>query len=197
MMILVHQNFYILYKDNEQKKIDVKKTLHSIDGETLLKMAIDLGVETPDFIPSIPVFKNELKSDFETASQTFEKAYKNVEEDPSLAIGLANSALESIIKEILSDNRVNIQHNEKDTLSKLISTICKAFRLNVDSSCPTEIRTTLPSDVSELASRASMELGRTQGVSNELWRLYTRPKDRKRRTDYGWTFNVWQRIASP
>lgn len=45
------------------------------------------------------------------------------------------------IKEILSDNRVNIQHNEKDTLSKLISTICKAFRLNVDSSCPTEIRT--------------------------------------------------------
>lgn len=107
----------------------------------VFKMAIDLGVETPDFIPSIPVFKNELKSDFETASQTFEKAYKNVEEDPSLAIGLANSALESIIKEILSDNRVNIQHNEKDTLSKLISTICKAFRLNVDSSCPTEIRT--------------------------------------------------------
>ena len=60
-------------------------------------MAIDLGVETPDFIPSIPVLKNELKSDFETASQTFEKAYKNVEEDPSLAIGLANSALESKI----------------------------------------------------------------------------------------------------
>ena len=101
-----NQNFHIRYKDNEQKKIDVKETLHSIDGETLLKIAIDLGVETPDFIPSIPVFKNELKSDFETASQTFEKAYKNVEDDPSLAIGLANSALECIIKEILSDDRV-------------------------------------------------------------------------------------------
>lgn len=45
-----NQNFYIRYKDNEQKKIDVKETLHSIDGETLLKIAIDLGVETPDFI---------------------------------------------------------------------------------------------------------------------------------------------------
>ncbi len=136
-----NQNFYILYKDDEQKKIDVKKTLHSIDGETLLKMAIDLGVETPDFIPSIPVFKNELKSDFETASQTFEKAYKNVEDDPSLAIGLANSALESIIKEILSDNRINIQYNERETLSKLISTICKTFGLKVGPSCPTEIKT--------------------------------------------------------
>lgn len=136
-----NQNFYILYKDDEQKKIDVKKTLHSIDGETLLKMAIDLGVETPDFIPSIPVFKNELKSDFETANQTFEKAYKNVEDDPSLAIGLANSALESIIKEILSDNRINIQYNERETLSKLISTICKTFGLKVGPSCPTEIKT--------------------------------------------------------
>lgn len=44
------------------KKIDLKKTLHQIDGETLLKIAIDLGLDTPDFIPSIPMFKNELKS---------------------------------------------------------------------------------------------------------------------------------------
>ena len=136
-----NQNFYIRYKDNEQKKIDVKETLHSIDGETLLKIAIDLGVETPDFIPSIPVFKNELKSDFETASQTFEKAYKNVEDDPSLAIGLANSALECIIKEILSDDRVVIPYDERDTLSKLIKKICKAFKFDIDPSCPTEIGT--------------------------------------------------------
>ena len=94
-------NFYIQYKDNEHKKIDLKKTLHQIDGETLLKIAIDLGLDTPDFIPSIPMFKNELKSSFETAAQTFEKAYCNVEKDPSLAIGLANSALESIIKVLI------------------------------------------------------------------------------------------------
>ena len=128
-------------KTKRGKKLDVKKTLHHIDGETLLKIAIDLGVETPDYIPSIPVFKNELKSSYETASQTFEKAFKNVEEDPSLAVGLANSALESIIKEILKDDRIDVEWNEKDTLSNLIKSICKAFKLTTDSEMPNEIKT--------------------------------------------------------
>jgi hypothetical protein len=136
-----NENFYLFYKDEERKKLDVKKTLHHIDGETLLKIAIDLGVETPDYIPSIPVFKNELKSSYETASQTFEKAFKNVEEDPSLAIGLANSALESVIKEILKDDRIDVVWNEKDTLSNLVKSICKAFKLKTDSEMPNEIKT--------------------------------------------------------
>ena len=136
-----NENFYFYFKDEERKKLDVKKTLHHIDGETLLKIAIDLGVETPDYIPSIPVFKNELKSSYETASQTFEKAFKNVEEDPSLAIGLANSALESVIKEILKDDRIDVVWNEKDTLSNLVKSICKAFKLTTDSEMPNEIKT--------------------------------------------------------
>lgn len=136
-----NENFCFYYKDEERKKLDVKKTLHNIDGETLLKIAIDLGVATPDYIPSIPVFKNELKSSYETASQTFEKAFKNVEEDPSLAIGLANSALESIIKEILKDSRINIVWDEKDTLYSLIKSITKAFKLTNESGMPDEIRT--------------------------------------------------------
>ena len=136
-----NENFYLFYKDEERKKLDVKKTLHHIDGEILLKIAIDLGVETPDYISSIPVFKNELKSSYETASQTFEKAFKNVEEDPSLAIGLANSALESVIKEILKDDRIDVVWNEKDTLSNLVKSICKAFKLTTDSEMPNEIKT--------------------------------------------------------
>lgn len=136
-----NENFYLFYKDEERKKLDVKKTLHHIDGEILLKIAIDLGVETPDYIPSIPVFKNELKSSYETASQTFEKAFKNVEEDPGLAIGLANSALESVIKEILKDDRIDVVWNEKDTLLNLVKSICKAFKLTTDSEMPNEIKT--------------------------------------------------------
>ena len=136
-----NENFYFYFKDEERKKLDVKKTLHHIDGETLLKIAIDLGVETPDYIPSIPVFKNELRSSYETASQTFEKAFKNVEEDPSLAVGLANSALESIIKEILKDDRIDVEWNEKDTLSNLVKSICKAFKLTTDAEMPNEIKT--------------------------------------------------------
>ena len=134
-------DFYILYKDDERKKIDLKKTLHQINGEKLLKIAIDLGLETPDFIPSIPTFKNDLKSSYETAAQTFDKAFCNVEKEPNLAVGLANSALESIIKEILKDERLQVEYNDKDTLSKLIKNICKAFRLNNNTSLPQEVQT--------------------------------------------------------
>ena len=135
------ENFQFYYRDEAKKKIDAAKTLHNIDDETLLKIAIDLGIETPDYIPSIPTFKNELKSSYETASLTFEKAFRNVEIDPSLAIGLANSALESIIKEILKDSRINVTWSEKETLTKLIGNICKAFGLQSNGDLPKEIKT--------------------------------------------------------
>ena len=135
------ENFQFYYKDEAKKKIDATKTLHNVDGGTLLKIAIDLGIETPDYIPSVPTFKNELKSSYETASLTFEKAFRNVETDPSLAIGLANSALESIIKEILKDSRINVTWGEKETLTKLIGNICKAFGLQSNENLPKEIKT--------------------------------------------------------
>ena len=135
------ENFHIYYRDEAKKKIDASKTLHNVDGETLLKIAIDLGIETPDYIPSVPTFKNELKSSYETASLTFEKAFRNVETDPSLAIGLANSALESIIKEILKDSKINVTWSEKETLTKLIGNICKAFGLQSNEKLPKEIKT--------------------------------------------------------
>lgn len=156
-----NENFYFYFKDEERKKLDVKKTLHHIDGETLLKIAIDLGVETPDYIPSIPVFKNELKSSYETASQTFEKAFKNVEEDPSLAVGLANSALESIIKEILKDTRINVVWGEKDTLYSLIKSITKAFKLTAEVGMPDEIKTISTSLVGACKAIEDLRSGKT------------------------------------
>jgi hypothetical protein len=106
-------------KQKEGGSIDLKSTLHSIDEETLLKIAIELGVDTPDFIPSIPTFKNVLKADYRTAYDTFVKAYKQIDNDPSLAVGLANSALESIIKEILKDDRIASKISGGETLYKL------------------------------------------------------------------------------
>ena len=50
------ENFSIL---RNSKGIDVLQTLNNIDNETLIKIAIDLGIETPDFIPSVPLFRNE------------------------------------------------------------------------------------------------------------------------------------------
>lgn len=132
------ENFKIVEREN--KKIDLLATLNSMDGTTLLKVAIDLGVDTPDFIPSIPTFRNELKSEYKTAYDTFTKAYKQIEADPSLAIGLANSALESIIKEILKDDRMSSKINGGETLYRLTSIILKEFNLTSDEH-PKEIKT--------------------------------------------------------
>lgn len=134
------ENFQIM-TDETRGIIDLTSTLHTIDGETLLKIAIDIGVETPDFIPSIPTFKNELKSDYKTASATFEKAFKQIESHPDTAIGLANSALESIVKEILKDDRINGKIKGKETLYDLTCAILKEFQLFPGSDMPMEIRT--------------------------------------------------------
>lgn len=132
------ENFNIIYKD--ENNIDLNSTLHSMVGDILLKIAIDLGVDTPDFIPSIPTFKNKLKSNYKTAYDTFMKGFKQIETDPSLAVGLANSALESIIKEILKDERIESNMKGKETLYDLTKIVVKEFNL-IDSIQTREIRT--------------------------------------------------------
>ncbi len=133
-----NENFSICRKANQS--IDLENTLHGIDGETLLKMAIELGVDTPDFIPSIPTFRNVIKSDYITASATFEKAFKQIETHPDIAIGLANSALESIIKEIFKDERIQTKPKDNKTLYDLTSELLKEFQLYPGSDIPSEIK---------------------------------------------------------
>ena len=100
----VEFNFNIKYKDNN---IDLKQTLHCIkDTDLLLKIAVDLGIETPGFIPVVTSFKVSLETSYSAAYTSFEKANKLIEIDPNQSIGLANSTLESIIKHILDDDRI-------------------------------------------------------------------------------------------
>lgn len=133
------ENFSIVDKGGDGN-IDLLETLHGMDGATLIKIAIDLGVDTPDFIPSIPTFRNEIKAEYPTASQSFEKAYQEIEEHPDIAIGLANSALESIIKEMLKDERVKTKWKNGDTLTKLVKSILKEINMFPNNDMPTEIR---------------------------------------------------------
>ena len=100
---------------------------------------MDLGIETPDFIPSIPTFRNEIKSSYPTASASFEKAFKDIESHPEIAIGLANSALESIIKHILKEFKPK-EYSEKDTLYKQTETLLKAFNQFPKSDLPDEVK---------------------------------------------------------
>jgi hypothetical protein len=130
-------NYYLDFNGN----IKLNPTLNYMDVDLLLKIAIDLGIETPDFIPSIPVFRNEIKAEYKTASATFEKALKQIEEHPDISIGLVNSTLESIIKEILKDDRINSKIKETKTLYDLTSEILKVFQLFPESKLPEEIKT--------------------------------------------------------
>ncbi len=129
-----------IIKKNDKNEIDLKSTLHGIDSETLMKIAIDLGVDTPNFIPSIPTFKNTLKTKYQNAYNTFTKAYREIDSDPSYAIGLVNSALESIIKEILKDEIFKDKAKPGDTLYALTKIILKEFKLTGENH-PVEIKT--------------------------------------------------------
>jgi hypothetical protein len=114
-------NFEIIENDS---KIDLESTLHGIDGGTLIKIAIDLEVETPDFIPSFPVFKNVVKEN-KNLKSIFDVAFKNIEENPSLSISNSNSALESICKNILK--KYDKDYNGKETLQTLVEKTLKLF----------------------------------------------------------------------
>lgn len=131
-------NFDIKYK--EDGNIDLPETLHSItDWELLLKIANDIEVETPWFIPVVSSIKNTLETNYSTAYTSFEKAHKQINEDPWLAVWLANSALESIIKHILDDSRIKTPLNKNDTLFKLTESILKEFGLFPWKNVPEEI----------------------------------------------------------
>ena len=134
-----NQNFGICLKDNGE--LDLDATINNIDGETLLKIAIDLEIETPDFLPSIPIFKNEVKSSYKTAGKTFELACKKVNDEPGIAVSLANAALESIIKEILKDKRLfDDLYNDNDTLYKLTEKCLKKLKVHPSQHIPDEIK---------------------------------------------------------
>jgi hypothetical protein len=120
-------NFEIKYKD---KKIDLATTLQGMDDELLLKIACDMGAKTPNIIYAVPKIIGLMANDYKDANLIFEQASKKVYEDPSHAIILASSGLESIIKKILKDS--NQEFNEKKTLYDLAQIILKKFKLYPD-----------------------------------------------------------------
>jgi len=161
------ENFTIF--KNKSGTIDLSQTLHNVDGEIILKMAVDLGIETPDFIPSVPTFKNEIKSDYNTAYSTFQNAIKNIETNPDIAVGLANSALESIIKEILKDKRIKTKPDKVKTLYDLTIELLKEFQIYPESSMPIEIKTLGSSLLSATQSIEKLRSEKTtvHGKTNE------------------------------
>ncbi len=154
-----YENFRIV--DKSPDNIDLLATLNNIDAETLLKMAADLGVPTPGYIPSIPTFKNYLKDNYENAYTSFENALKQVDVDAGLAIGLANSTLESILKKIVSDDRILIKTKKSDTLYQLTVQVLKGFRLLHNDNFPEEIKSISNSLTSIAQNIENLRSGKT------------------------------------
>lgn len=161
------ENFSIVLKEN--KEIDLSRTLQNVGGDILVKMAIDLGIETPNFIPSIANFRDSIKADYKTASLTFEKAYKQIETHPDIAVGLANSALESIIKEIFKDDRIVTKPKVGKTLYDLTTELLKEIQLFPNSNMPIEIKTigssllAINQSIEKLRSEKTDFHGKTEG----------------------------------
>lgn len=124
---IIIYDFEIVYKDGTSQ-IDLKKTLKAISEEKLFKIAVDLGIEVPGLIYSIPEIKGLKADEYSQVSNIFESALKKVYSDPDVAITMANSALETIIKHICEDNRIK-ECNPKHTLGKLIEHIVKEFEM--------------------------------------------------------------------
>lgn len=135
-----NEKFEIIRWSDTSSNVDIEPTVMAMPAVTLLKIAIDLGIETPDFIPLIPEFKNELKDSYKNAYDSFEKAIKELKDNPDLAIGLANSTLESVIKHILNDTKINIPDHKNMTLYQLTTYLLKEFQLHPHAKMPTEIR---------------------------------------------------------
>lgn len=131
----------VFYQDEEQDRVDVEKTVLYMSPYETVKMAIDLGLDTPGFLPAIPKFKNILKNENQTAFQNFERAVKNVYENPDQAVSLASSTLEGLIKTILSDEVFVLPKGKNPSLTKLVGKIVKEFRFDDKTKCPQELIT--------------------------------------------------------
>lgn len=134
----VVQNFNIINQKNNQE-IDLNATLHSMDGELIFQIAVDLGLEVPGLIYSVAEIKGILVEKYEDAASTFAKAHDKIYSDPSTAILMANSALERIIKKICTDKEI-AGYNPKDTLYKLTTHILRQFNFLPDKNSNLQIR---------------------------------------------------------
>lgn len=174
------ENFHIYFKNGEQTEIDLSETLHKMPNTILIRVAIDLGIDTPAFLPVTATFKNVLKDENQSAYQNFERAMKNVHENPDQAVSLASSTLEGIIKTILSDDAFSAKDSaiKNKSLTKLISMIVNELAFDDKTVCPSELVTIasqlrgIGSTIDDLRSDKSTAHGKAHDeyvIDDPLW----------------------------
>lgn len=71
-------NFDIVYVNDKIQLFDTLGNIAQNEPEVLIKMAIDLGIETPDFIPSIPTFRNKLRMTIKMLQLVLKKHFRTL-----------------------------------------------------------------------------------------------------------------------
>ncbi|MBB3170805.1 MULTISPECIES: abortive infection family protein [Coriobacteriia] len=168
------ENFCVFEKDGH---IDLGRTLAGMPNDTLIKMAADIGVETPGMLPCIPIMKNILNQNNTNAYANFERAVKDVYDHPDQSVALAASTLEGLFKTILQNSDPSIRVKNL-SLSDLTGKVVKQLIGDCDASAPQEIRTLasqlrgLGSTIDDLRSDKSTAHGKAAGdyvVDDSLW----------------------------
>jgi hypothetical protein len=178
-----NQNFYLFFKDDKDTEINLSETLHRMPNDILIKIAIDLDVDTPGFLPVVPEFKNILKDQNQSAYQNFTRATKNVHENPDQAVSLASSTLEGIIKTILAHDTFSSKADtmKNKPLTKLVAAIVKELGFDSEAQCPQEIITLaaqlrgLGATIDDIRSDKSSAHGKAHDecvVDDPLWAAF-------------------------
>ena len=104
-------------------------SLNEAEDSILFQMAVDLGLEVPGLIYSVAEIRDILGTGYTKAHSMFENAYKKVMDEPSQSVILANSALESILKE-LSDEGLIEPCRTGDSLKELTNHVITQLDLS-------------------------------------------------------------------
>lgn len=169
-----YENFCIYHQDDH---IDLSLTLSEIPNDILIRIAADIGVETPGILPCIPTMKNILNHNNTNAYTNFERAIKNVYDNPDQSVALAASTLEGIFKTIIAS--LDVEGSKTNpSLSELTNKVVKNLIGSCDPEAPREIKTlagnlrALGNTIDDLRSDKSTAHGKAEGeyvVDDELW----------------------------
>ena len=173
-------DFEIIYK-GDTKNIDVKATLANVPQDTLIEIAIELDITVPMVIPAYPTFIRVLQENekgFSYAYDIFNKAHNLILEDPAQAVSLANSGLESIIKQIMRDDSISKKIKETSTLYELTESVLKEFSFYPSNDVNKSIKTigssflNISKQIENLRSDATFSHGKKDGdyiIDNSLY----------------------------
>lgn len=171
-------NFWQNFPMCEMKgHFDLDRTLAMMPNEILIKIAADIGVDTPSMLPCIPVMRNVLNQNNTNAYMSFERAIEDVYDHPAQSVALAASTLEGIFKTILQNIDPDAQIKNL-SLSKLTGNVVKRLIGSLDEAAPQEIKTLasqlrgLGSTIDDLRSDKSTAHGKAADdyvIDDELW----------------------------